>query len=164
MAYSAASIANAFLSRSFRDKNGITPMKIQKLVYLAHGYSLALQQTPLVDEFFEAWKFGPVLPSLYHECKKYNFDPINDYLRDYNYISYDKNPASVPDDGVVNQIIDFVWSNYGSVSPIQLSGWTHEKGGPWDTVITENNGVIYRNQEINNKLIEEYFNKMIENK
>lgn len=159
--YSAASIANAFLSRSFQNKNEIDPMKMQKLVYLAQGYSLALFDRPIIDELFEAWKFGPVVPSLYQECKKYKYGCIPEYLRDYNNAYFEKIPASVPVEAEVNQIIDFVWSTYGHIKATELSDWTHEKGGPWDTVISGNNGVIYRNQDIDNQLIKEYFQRMM---
>lgn len=50
MAYSAASIANAFLLRGFRSKLPISPMMIQKLLYLAQGYHLYVTDKPLIDE------------------------------------------------------------------------------------------------------------------
>lgn len=163
MIYSPASIANAFLSRSFENKAEITPMKIQKLIYIAHGYSLAVRDEPLIDELFEAWKFGPVLESLYQECKKYGYSAITNYLHDYGNTAIDKTPAPIPNDIEVNNIIDFVWKTYGCVHPKELSNWTHEKDGPWDKVINSNNGIIYRNEGIDNNIIKEYFKKMIPN-
>ncbi len=72
MTYPAISIANMFLESGERDNIPISPMKIQKLIYLAHGYYLYLYEEPLVDERLQAWKFGPVLPSIYHKCKHYD--------------------------------------------------------------------------------------------
>ena len=40
MGYSAKAVANYFLSKYGR-KKGITPLKIQKLVYIAHGWHMA---------------------------------------------------------------------------------------------------------------------------
>jgi uncharacterized phage-associated protein len=156
MPYSAASIANAFLSRAFRDKRAITPMKMQKLLYFAHGYKLAQCDRPLVDEAFEAWKFGPVLPSLYHECKRYGNRPINNYLHDFDYRREARTPAALPDGQKANEIIDFVWETYGPETAESLSDWTHVKGGPWDK-ITSGGAEIARNQDIANDEIKNYF-------
>lgn len=157
MTYSAASIANAFLSRAFRDKEGISPMKMQKLAYLAQGYALVETGEPLFDELFEAWQFGPVLPSLYHECKVYKNGTISDYLRDVDLRTLQYSPAPLPTgDDRINQIIDFVWATYGKQSAVALSDWTHARGGPWYAV-TKGGAEIMRNRDISNDLISDYF-------
>jgi uncharacterized phage-associated protein len=156
MRYSAASIANAFLSRGFRDGRSISPMKIQKLAYLAHGHTLVECPEPLLDEVFEAWKFGPVLPSLYHECKKYGQKSVEHYLEDYDFATNKSFPAPQPSEQVVIDIIDFVWEAYGDQPAISLSDWTHAKGGPWDRV-TNGGAVIIRNRDIPDDLIKIYF-------
>jgi uncharacterized phage-associated protein len=156
MPYSAASVANEFLSHSFRDKRPITPMKMQKLVYFAHGYTLVECDRPLVDEAFEAWKFGPVLPSLYHECKKYGNRPIRVYLHDFDYRRESRTPAPPPDHPRKIEIIKFVWVTYGPETAEGLSDWTHVKGGPWDQ-ITSGGMDIPRNKDIPNEAIKKYF-------
>jgi uncharacterized phage-associated protein len=158
MSYTAASVANAFLSRAFRDKKKISPMKIQKLAYIAHGYSLVECEEPMLDEVFEAWKFGPVLSSLYHECKGYGGGQIKDYVRDIDPETGKSTPAPVPDDPAVSDIIDYVWENYGDDSAVSLSDWTHVKGGPWD-LVTKGGTQILRHQDVDNALIKEYFEK-----
>jgi uncharacterized phage-associated protein len=157
MPYSAASIANAFLTRAFRDKIGISPMKMQKLAYIAQGYSLVETGEPLFDELFEAWQFGPVLPSLYHECKVYRNGSVTDYLRDVDLHTSQYSAAPLPTgDEAVDQIIDFVWHQYGKQNAVALSDWTHAKGGPWYTV-TKGGTEILRNKDIPNDLINDYF-------
>lgn len=162
--YSSASIANSFLKLAFASKSKVSPMKIQKLVYLAHGYSLALRETPLVDELFEAWRFGPVLPSLYHAFKGYGDNPISSYIKNSGYdFLFTQNVDPIITDLTVIEVISFVWDNYGQMDPLELSDWTHEKGAPWDTVINEK-GFKFKNQSIDNQLIKEYFkNHMLEN-
>jgi len=156
MPYTAASVANAFLSRAFRDKTPISPMKIQKLLYMAHGYSLVECEEPMLDEVFEAWKFGPVVSSLYHECKHYGRDAITSYLKDIDPASGAVSPAPLPDDPHVNEIIDFVWDACRDKTAMSLSDWTHVKGGPWDKV-TGGGVCILRHQDVPNDLIREYF-------
>lgn len=158
MPYSAASIANAFLNRAFgaRGQNSISPMKLQKLVYLAHGHTLAETGEPLLDEAFEAWKFGPVLPSLYHECKRFGGGTVRDFIHDYDLQTEKYYPAPVPDDGTIVSIIDFVWKTYGNEDALSLSDWTHAKNGPWDQVTSGGQNIL-RNQDIPNKVIRQYF-------
>jgi uncharacterized phage-associated protein len=61
MPYPAAAIANEFIKVAKRNGVLLTPMKLQKLVYFAHGWYLALLGKPLINEPVEAWKFGPVI-------------------------------------------------------------------------------------------------------
>jgi uncharacterized phage-associated protein len=157
--YSPTAVANVFLEMSFRGGNPIDPMKIQKLLYIAHGYVLVDYDRPLVDELFEAWRFGPVLPSLYHKCKYYEAGPIGDFLTEFDMGSKSRYKPRVPKDTDVMEQIQYTWENYGSERAIDLSAWTHEKDGPWDSVrnSASSEGVVYRNQTISNALIKEYF-------
>ena len=40
-------------------EDGITNLKLQKLVYYAQGYHLAYFGTPLFSNRMEAWQYGP---------------------------------------------------------------------------------------------------------
>ncbi|WP_323781580.1 Panacea domain-containing protein [Leisingera sp.] len=156
MAYSAASIANAFLNHAFAEGKSISPMKAQKLVYIAHGYALVECREPILDEVFEAWKFGPVLNTLYHECKYFGKDGIPRLLDDFDHDTGTVKKAPIPTDPKVAELIDFVWQTYGEERAADLSDWTHEKGGPWDQV-TDGGRKILRHQEVPNDLIRDYF-------
>ena len=158
MTYTAASVANSFLNRSFSEPDApkISPMKIQKLIYLAHGYYLVETGKPMLDELFEAWKFGPVLPSLYHSCKHLGSSNLERFLVDNVVGTKSKNSAPLVTDIRANDIIDFVWKEYGAEAAIKLSAWTHVRGGPWDKV-TDGGRNIIRNQDIPNDYIAEYF-------
>ena len=122
MPYHPTQVTNAFLERSFSDDYEIDPMKAQKLTFFAHGYYLAMTDRPLINEPFQAWKLGPVVPSLYHRLKRYGGSGIDSYLVEFNYAFGKIKPAAVPQgDLAFERIRDFVWKNYGKKKSIELS-------------------------------------------
>jgi uncharacterized phage-associated protein len=86
MTYSPLAIANYFIELAKKKDKFITPMKLQKLVYFAHGWCLALSDEPLIDEKIEAWKYGPVVTSLYHEFKRYGNDGIKEHAVEFKHL------------------------------------------------------------------------------
>ena len=46
------------------DRPPLTPERLQTLVFIAHGWHLAVHGEPLVGEDAEAWSEGPVFPKL----------------------------------------------------------------------------------------------------
>src|SRR6478672_9634684 len=125
MAYSASLIAYAFVKKGVETGKPVTQMKLQKMVYFAHGYHLAKYDEPLIEEDFEAWQFGPVAPSIYNEFKLYGSDPIrmtetDKLLAELRTLSPDAQHA-----------IHYTWEATKDISALKLSGWTHKKNSPW---------------------------------
>ena len=163
MGYSAKAAANYFLSK-YR-KHGITPLKIQKLVYIAHGWHLAYFDKPLVeDEDAEAWEFGPVFPSLYHEFKYRGRMPIIELatilsIKDRKNLSFEKKiPNILKSDNQTIQLLDTIWEVYGNLTGAALSSLTHRENSPWAEVRAESNGK--RNTNIDNEIIKKYYKKL----
>lgn len=145
MAYDARAIANYFLDLAKRDGEPLNPMKLQKLIYYAHGISLAELDLPLIEERVEAWAYGPVVPSIYQEFKSCGSGAITVkatkiYL-DQNRRSFRIVTPAIDDypDAQANQkvkeILNTVWDTFGSLSGIQLSKLTHLPGTPWSETI-----------------------------
>ena len=114
-------VAEYFLAQTDEEAGDlISNMKVQKLVYYAQGFHLALCGTPLFDEEIEAWMHGPVVPGLYQEYKKYGNGsiPLPDSL-DFEKFS----PQ-------VREILDDVYNVYGQYSAWKLRQMTHEED-PW---------------------------------
>ncbi|MGL4463981.1 MAG: Panacea domain-containing protein [Planctomycetia bacterium] len=144
--YSSKAVANEFLKLA--GLGALTPMKLLKLVYFAHGWHLAIAGGTLIDEQIEAWPYGPVVTSLYHDLKKYGSSPISAFIEDLEFEDDDRLPRittpfvvsddSEPDEGDVfaKALIDRVWELYGRLTAGQLSNMTHEAGSPWDAVKT----------------------------
>lgn len=129
--YSPAHIANYFLLRAREDGSKITPMKLIKLVYIAYGWYLVLSGRRLFSEKIEAWRYGPVIPSLYHEFKRFGAKPIEGFAVDY---SGDDAEISYPiaEDSKVQGIANMVWKFYKDKSGAELSRITHEENSAWE--------------------------------
>ena len=135
MAYSAMAVANAFIRRALEGKlDKLTPMKLQKMMFYAQSWHLALKKEPLIDDFFCRWQYGPVIPSLYHEFKEYGAQPISAYG---GYVVEDegellsKRPIVGSHDADTWELIDKMIEVYGAYSGAQLSALTHEPGTAW---------------------------------
>lgn len=125
MTYELNTVANAFIRKARESgRNDVTPMKLLKLVYIAHGWSLGINNRPLFLEEVEAWKYGPVIPELYDAVKGYRNRPIDHELPESafgNHIEADD-----------QALIDQVWATYGQHDGIRLSSITHQPDTPWD--------------------------------
>jgi len=156
MPYSAVLIASAFVARSLKEGNYLTQMKLQKMVYFAHGYHLAKYGEPLVSEPVQAWKFGPVIPPIYNDYKMYGSSPITDTTyTTTTHASWEKIYASLSDSA--KDAINYTWEATMPLSTSKLTSWTHLPEGPWAQVYNEND----REAVIRNDKIQEYFVKFM---
>lgn len=72
----ATNVAKYFLALANECEDPITNLKLNKLVYYAQAWHLALFGTSLFQEDIEAWKHGPVLPVIYDAYKHFRWTPI----------------------------------------------------------------------------------------
>lgn len=156
--YDAKAVANFFLAK----KSGITQMQLQKILYYAHGWHLGFQGEPLLDEMVEAWMYGPVVPSIYHEFKDLGARKINRLATEFNILTYDFDvvPEISQEDQFVNHLLLRVWEVYGKYSAAHLSQMTHAKNSPWS--ITRRKYPNIKGVDIPNELIQEHFEKRIQ--
>lgn len=126
----------------------LTNLKLQKLLYFAHGLMLVRHGESLVRENFQAWKYGPVLESLYHELKV--FGP-SDIPRDSIFIArWEEIPLT--NTHALSSIKD-VLDELGNSSGSRLIEISHDKAGPWYAVYKGSD----LNIDIDNTRIRDYF-------
>lgn len=141
MAGHSTEIANEFIKRAQTRGIPLTHMQLQKLVYLAHGWALAVLDRPLVTDPVQAWDYGPVYPSLYSALRRYGSQPVT---RQIEYADFDRNRPFVnaPAEGLLSAeehgLIDRVFQTYGRFQAFQLSALTHAPGSPWSQVGVQN--------------------------
>ncbi len=121
--HSSIHIANKFLELG-KLNNDMTPMKLLKLVYIAHGWMLGLYGKPLISEDVEAWQYGPVIPELYREIKSYRDKPVEILS-----IETGTNLSNEESD-IINQ----VFNKYSKLNGFKLSDITHTKETPWHII------------------------------
>ena len=135
--YQSLAVANWFIE----NLRNITPLKLQKLIYFAHGWHLALRDKPLIDELVQAWDYGPVIPNVYHEFKACGNQPIIE-LGTHLEMGDDKKIRTVrpriPDSAIdAKKLLARIGEVYGKYTGAQLSTMTHAPGSPWDQVRRE---------------------------
>lgn len=102
------------------DEGDISNLKLQKLVYYAQGFHLALYGKPLFDDPVEAWTHGPVVPGLYRHYKHHGRAPITE-------ADYDPTGRFTQDQvGLLNE----VYAVLGQYSAWKLRDMTHSEP-PW---------------------------------
>jgi len=143
-------VANFFLSAMDEEAGDlISNLKMQKLVYYAQGIHLAMFGKKLFNEDIEAWEHGPVVPSLYHEFKKFGKGAIEPNFENFDINIFTKEQQ---------EMLKEVYQTFGQFSAWVLRNMTHEEK-PW--VETTKNGTILGGK-IDEKLMEEYFKTLLE--
>lgn len=101
-----------------QQKGPVSPLKLQKLVYYAQAWSLALDEEPVFEESIEAWKNGPVVRNLLEKT------------RNQHHITSIKSgdPSQIDED--LRDTITAVIIYYGEMSGEMLQHYTHHED-PW---------------------------------
>ena len=150
-----SAVANEFLDKS----NEISVLKLVKLCYIAQGFSLAVLNRPIFnDDKIEAWRYGPVVPSIYHEVKHFkkgNITEKSKFLTLNNDFDFIEETPELTDEND-KKIVQIVWNMYGKFSAGELVDLTHKNGTPWDLTYKPNS-----NNVIPNELIKEYYKILV---
>ena len=137
-------------------------MQLQKLVYIANGWNLAINEAPLTEDSPRAWDYGPVYPELRNALKSYGRSPVDRSIKfgDIGFSIFSENS----DDDVrgnfskdESELIKKVFDVYGGFHAFQLSAMTHEKDTPWYNIYMIKK---YRGGEIPNEEIKDHFIKI----
>lgn len=91
------------------------------MLYMADMNYVGQTNARLINEDFEAWDYGPVLPSLYHQCKSFGSKPVPDIF--WGVRSIHGTPEA--------EILQLAWDNLREQSPGQLVENTHWDQGAW---------------------------------
>lgn len=142
----ATDVADFFLCLTDEESgDNLSNLKLQKLIYYAQGFHLALFHKPLFDDKIEAWEHGPVVKELYHKYKTYGSGAIPK-PKEYN--------GNIFSDEQI-ELMKEIFVVYGQYSAWRLREITHSEQ-PWQNTP--------RNQEITQNLMTSYFQTQINSK
>lgn len=127
----------------------VTNLELQKMLYIAHLFFFGRTGRPLIQEDFEAWDYGPVLPSLYRELKFFGSDTIMNIF-----------PAGELDENSDEfAILKETASHLKNFTAGQLVNITHHPDGAWYQHYKPN----IRNIIIDQKSIKKEYEKLYKN-
>ncbi|MGB8191041.1 MAG: type II toxin-antitoxin system antitoxin SocA domain-containing protein [Chitinophagaceae bacterium] len=156
------SVANFFVAKSLDTGEELTLLKLIKLVYISHGWHLAVKDEDLLSEAVEAWKYGPVVPAVYHKFKSFANSQITSFADEEQgskrYFPKIENEETIA-------LLETVWEKYKEYNGLQLSTLTHLKNSPWDKVFNAPQNFGKKGLIIPNNLIKEHYRqKLIANR
>lgn len=71
-------VADWFIRFAYEVGDPITNLRLQKLMYYAQAWYLALNGERLIPDRFEAWVHGPVCPPVWERFAGYRWNPISE--------------------------------------------------------------------------------------
>lgn len=161
----AIAIANYFVDKSLVDKGApypLTLLRLVKYVYIAYGFALAILDKKIIDGRFdavEAWKYGPVIPSVYHSFKHNGNNPIKE--KSIIAISEEKDgnlnfTTPVVEDENIKVILNFVWKRYRDMSTTNMITLLHKENTPWAYCYR-----VGKNVEIPDEMTKAYYEAIV---
>lgn len=134
----------------FKGLNEVTPLMLQKLLYLIQGTSYALYDHPMFIEHSQAWVHGPVYPDVYHLFKQFSFNPIDDD----RFVLFEELENTLSEEEC--HVIDLVIHTYGLYSAKVLETITHTQD-PWISARKGYEGTVPSHEPIIEENIRNYF-------
>lgn len=124
MCYISSTIAGYFIEKSTKERAPLSVFQLIKLTYIAHGWHLALYDSPLISDRIEAWKYGPVMPSLFSFFMGLNLtkdDLVTNLL-------IEEASCIKP---IHRELLNKVYAKYNRISGVELTNLMHGEDTPW---------------------------------
>ena len=163
--YTALDIATWFIYKNNAEKmenqatnddyevyEGLTHLKLQKLLYYAQGICLSLNNHALFSDKIEAWEHGPVVPAVFSffSFKGRREITIKDAPSSIEVI------RQIEADTDIRNALNMTYDNFAIYTAWQLRNMTHQSNTPWYQYYSRG-----RNRVIPNDKIKEYFDKEV---
>jgi len=145
-------IADYFICRSHKEGvKDLTNKKLQKLLYYSQAWFYTINGVKLFPNKIEAWIHGPAVLEVYQKYKGFGSSMITAEALPENFKDLKKEELD---------ILDNVWSVYGTLDPDYLEKLTHSEK-PW--IEARMNKTPYENssEEISLETMKEYYGAKI---
>lgn len=133
--YKALQIAQYIINHEFENSRPVSNLRLQKLLYYVQLYFLMCTGQPCFSDRVEAWDFGPVVPNVYHQYKRFGsmiIQEVNDQA---------ENGLDTDDRQLIDQMLDKC--SYKTTRELveishQQSPWRKAYNNPLSNEITMN--------------------------
>lgn len=145
-------VVNQLLHVGFREKNDdFSAIKIQKMLYFLCGWYVAITGEVLLEDQFIKGQYGPVIPTLQSQLKKFGSLAVDDYIHEWDNQEFKMRPLFVNTTVYpqFSEILEKVWKQYHRFTAEQLSTMCHSEDSPWAKTAI--------GKPISNELIKEHF-------
>ena len=141
-----------FLRYLEKNKELITPLALQKILYYIEGFSLALLHRKIFYTECEAWAHGPVYPEIYARFSPYRYHPIEkeNFIGEVSLDLLSKEEV---------QLIDQVIKCFGCYSGKILEAMTHQTD-PWLMARGKIEEAEISNHKISTSNMQDFFSKV----
>lgn len=112
--------------------DSVSHKKLQKLLYYVEAWHLVNFDDEILDENFEAWVHGPVIPELYQKLKEFGYNNLRVINEEYDTID-DEISAIIEKNNLTRvqlDLIEGVLNRYGSLTSFELELLSHSEA-PW---------------------------------
>lgn len=120
-------VAKYIVNLCLKHGRPVSNLRLQKIMYLANVYYIMKQNKPLIEDDFEAWKIGPIIPEVYWEYSIYANAPI---------IPFYKEDADIDSEKI--KVVENLIINLSATEPWRLAEICYRKDGAWSR--THRNG------------------------
>lgn len=110
-------VADSLIDLAIDKGSPITNLKLQKLLYYAQAWHLAIYSVELFPDDFEAWVHGPVVPAVFRAFRSSNWATLTP-----------QGTISLRHEAIYH--LKQVWKVYGKFSAFELERMTHSEE-PW---------------------------------
>lgn len=122
--YSVHDVACYVVDKCYKDDNPVSNLQLQKILYFLQLFFVEVFGVLMFPEEFEAWPYGPVMPSVYRRFLRFGGAPIE--------VSFKDAGSFLSDDH--RRVLDVAIQVLSSKSPWDLVRVSHADGSPWDVI------------------------------
>ena len=127
-------VCKYFILKGIKSNAPVTQISLQKLLYFAQGIHLAKYNESLFVDPIYAWKYGPVVHSMYKHFRVFgnramDFQTVTEILGEEFF--EDSDNLSIEE----KSSLDMTWTTFGKRTPFELVRITHLDGSPWNTIV-----------------------------
>ena len=130
-ALDARALANQFLDWADSERTGLSNLKIQKMLFFTHADFLLETGELLLRDEFQAWDYGPVLPSIYRAFCVSGRQSVKARAKVFDPITAMSEIAVLDVSNTLMSTLRHSYSFYRRIGAVTLSDISHAEKGPW---------------------------------